>query len=67
MNGPMQFGEPTEVADGIFCIPTDYPAVADAPLWTHLIRGDVSTLVDCGVPTIWWKTLDGRWFSSSAE
>jgi glyoxylase-like metal-dependent hydrolase (beta-lactamase superfamily II) len=51
MNGPMEFGAPTEVADGIFCIPTDYPAVADAPLWTHLIRGEVSTLVDCGVPT----------------
>jgi glyoxylase-like metal-dependent hydrolase (beta-lactamase superfamily II) len=51
MNGLMQFGEPTEVADGIFCIPTDYPAVADAPLWTHLLRGAVSTLVDCGVPS----------------
>ena len=40
MNEPMRFGEPTEVADGIFCIPTDYPEVADAPLWTHLLRGE---------------------------
>jgi glyoxylase-like metal-dependent hydrolase (beta-lactamase superfamily II) len=51
MNVPMRFGEPTEVAEGVFCIPTDYPAVADAPLWTHLLRGEVSTLIDCGVPS----------------
>ena len=51
MNEPMRFGEPTEVADGVFCIPTDYPAVADAPLWTHLLRGETSTLIDCGVPS----------------
>ncbi len=44
-------GEPTEVADGIFCIETDYPQVADAPLWVHLVRGSVSALIDCGVPT----------------
>jgi hydroxyacylglutathione hydrolase len=48
---PMRFGAPTEVAEGIFCIPTDYPVVADAPLWTHLLRGETSTLIDCGVPS----------------
>ena len=51
MKEPMRFGEPTEVADGIFSIPTDYPAVADAPLWTHLLRGETATLIDCGVPS----------------
>ena len=51
MNASMQFGEPTEVADGIFSIPTDYPAVADAPLWTHLVRGELAMLIDCGVPS----------------
>jgi glyoxylase-like metal-dependent hydrolase (beta-lactamase superfamily II) len=51
MSAPMRFGEPTEVADGVFCIPTDYPAVADAPLWTHLLTGDGATLIDCGVPS----------------
>jgi glyoxylase-like metal-dependent hydrolase (beta-lactamase superfamily II) len=53
MNAPMRFGEPSEVADGVFCIPTDYPAVADAPLWGHLLRGDSATLIDSGVPTTW--------------
>ncbi|HEY3614217.1 MAG TPA: MBL fold metallo-hydrolase [Gaiellales bacterium] len=57
MNVSLPFGEPTEIADGIFCIPTDYPAVADAPLWTHLIRGDVATLVDCGVPSTYDAVL----------
>jgi glyoxylase-like metal-dependent hydrolase (beta-lactamase superfamily II) len=51
MKEPMRFGEPTEVADGIFCIPTDYPEVADAPLFTHLLRGASSTLIDCAVPS----------------
>jgi glyoxylase-like metal-dependent hydrolase (beta-lactamase superfamily II) len=53
MNAPMRFGEPTEVADGVFCIPTDYPDVADAPLWVHLLRGDSATLIDSGVPSTW--------------
>jgi glyoxylase-like metal-dependent hydrolase (beta-lactamase superfamily II) len=53
MNAPMRFGEPTEVADGVFCIPTDYPAVADAPLWVHLLRGDPWTLIDCATPSTW--------------
>jgi glyoxylase-like metal-dependent hydrolase (beta-lactamase superfamily II) len=51
MNASMRFGEPEEIADGVFCIPTDYPAVADAPLWTHLLTGDGATLIDCGVPS----------------
>ncbi len=53
MTEPLRFGDPSEIADGIFCIPTDYPVVADAPLWTHLVRGENAraTLIDCGVPS----------------
>jgi glyoxylase-like metal-dependent hydrolase (beta-lactamase superfamily II) len=63
MNRPMRFGEPTEVVDGIFCIPTDYPDVADAPLWVHLLRGSSSassrssTLIDSGVPSTYDAVL----------
>jgi glyoxylase-like metal-dependent hydrolase (beta-lactamase superfamily II) len=54
MNAPLRFGEPTEVADGVWAIPTDYPEAADAPLWVHLLRGPGSwSIVDCGVPTTW--------------
>lgn len=58
MNAPMRFGEPTEVADGVFCIPTDYPEVADAPLFVHLLRGASATLIDCGVPSTWSAVLE---------
>src|SRR4051794_41263028 len=51
------FGAPTLVTDDVWCIPTDYPAVADAPLWIHLVRGTVPTLIDCGVPSTYDAVL----------
>lgn len=45
--------ETREVAAGTYCIPTDYPEVADAPLWIYLLRQSAggAVLIDCGVPT----------------
>jgi glyoxylase-like metal-dependent hydrolase (beta-lactamase superfamily II) len=57
MTANTTFGAPTLVTEGVYCIPTDYPAVADAPLWIHLIRGSVPTLIDCGVPTTYGAVL----------
>lgn len=50
---------PFEIAVGTFCIPTDYPEVADAPLWIHLLRDEAgtSTLIDSGVPTTYERAL----------
>lgn len=45
---------------GTFCIETDYPQVADAPLWIYLLRGRSGrcALVDCGVPSTYENVLD---------
>jgi glyoxylase-like metal-dependent hydrolase (beta-lactamase superfamily II) len=50
---------PFEIAAGTFCIPTDYPEVADAPLWIHLLRdpSGMSALIDCGVPSTFQRVL----------
>jgi glyoxylase-like metal-dependent hydrolase (beta-lactamase superfamily II) len=57
MNDESRFLEPVEIADGVFCIPTDYPQVADAPLWIYLVRDRVSALIDCAVPTTYDAVL----------
>jgi glyoxylase-like metal-dependent hydrolase (beta-lactamase superfamily II) len=50
---------PFEIAAETFCIPTDYPEVADAPLWIYLLRdhSGVSALIDCGVPSTYDRVL----------
>jgi glyoxylase-like metal-dependent hydrolase (beta-lactamase superfamily II) len=50
---------PFEIAADTFCIPTDYPEVADAPLWIHLLRDPTggSALIDCGVPSTFDRVL----------
>jgi hydroxyacylglutathione hydrolase len=57
MNGAPVRSDPTEVADGVFCIETDYPQVANAPLWVHLVRDRVCALIDCGVPSTYDAVL----------
>ena len=54
----MVIDDPFEIAADTFCLATEYPEVADAPLWIYVLR-DPSTgrvaLTDCGVPS----TYDG--------
>ena len=49
-----------EISADTFCIATDYPEVADAPLWIYLLRdaatGDCA-LSDSGVPTTYASVL----------
>jgi glyoxylase-like metal-dependent hydrolase (beta-lactamase superfamily II) len=51
--------DPFEITPDTFCIPTDYPEVADAPLWIHLLRDESGTaaLIDCGVPSTYENVL----------
>jgi glyoxylase-like metal-dependent hydrolase (beta-lactamase superfamily II) len=51
--------DPFEIAPGTYGIPTDYPEVADAPLWMHLVRdaSGVAALVDCGVASTYESRL----------
>jgi glyoxylase-like metal-dependent hydrolase (beta-lactamase superfamily II) len=46
-------GDAFEVAPGTYCIETEYPEVADAPLWVYLLRDGSGTcaLSDCGIPS----------------
>ena len=54
----MVVDDPFEIAAGTFCIPTEYPEVADAPLWIHLLRDPSgSALIDCGVPSTFERVL----------
>jgi glyoxylase-like metal-dependent hydrolase (beta-lactamase superfamily II) len=50
---------PFEIAADTFCIPTDYPEVADAPLWIHLLRDPTggAALIDCGVPSTFERVV----------
>jgi glyoxylase-like metal-dependent hydrolase (beta-lactamase superfamily II) len=53
--------DPFEVAPDTFCLATEYPEVADAPLWIYLIRDPSSgacALSDCGVPTTYERVLE---------
>jgi glyoxylase-like metal-dependent hydrolase (beta-lactamase superfamily II) len=42
---------PREVAPGIICLETDYPQVADAPLWVYLVQGGQTALSDAACST----------------
>ena len=56
----MEFGDSFEVAAGTFCIATEYPEVADAPLWIYLLQDSASgscALTDCGVPSTYDRVL----------
>jgi glyoxylase-like metal-dependent hydrolase (beta-lactamase superfamily II) len=53
--------DPFEVAPDTFCLATEYPEVADAPLWIYLIRDPSSgacALSDCGVPSTYECVLE---------
>jgi glyoxylase-like metal-dependent hydrolase (beta-lactamase superfamily II) len=53
-------GDAFEIAAGTFCIETEYPDVADAPLWIYLLRDATSgacALSDCGVPSTYERVL----------
>ena len=56
----MAAGDAFEVAPGTFCIETEYPELADAPLWIYLLRDEASgacALSDCGVPSTYELVL----------
>jgi glyoxylase-like metal-dependent hydrolase (beta-lactamase superfamily II) len=55
----MRVDDPFGVAPGTFCIPTDYPEVADAPLYVYLLRdrSGYAVLIDCGVPSTFDRVL----------
>lgn len=48
-----------EVAPGVFCIPTDYPEVGDAPLWVYVVRGGQTALSDGAVTSTYDAVLKG--------
>ena len=56
----MVIADPFEIAPGTFCVETEYPEVADAPLWVYVLR-DASTgvcaLIDCGVPSTYERVF----------
>jgi glyoxylase-like metal-dependent hydrolase (beta-lactamase superfamily II) len=58
--GPVQ-DHPSEVrdlGDGVFQLPTDYPEVCNAPLWTYLLaEEDRFALIDPGVRSTFGATL----------
>jgi glyoxylase-like metal-dependent hydrolase (beta-lactamase superfamily II) len=56
----VEIGDSFEVAADTFCIATEYPEVADAPLWIYLLRDPGSgscALSDCGVPSTYERVL----------
>jgi len=51
-------GSSVRLADGVFQLPTDYPAVCNAPLWVYLVAdGDRFALVDPGIRSTMSATL----------
>lgn len=51
-------GEVEDLGSGVFKLPTDYPEVCNAPLWTYLMReGDHFALIDPGVSSTMVATL----------
>ena len=52
--------EATALGDGIFQLPTDYPEVCNAPLWSYLLTdADQFALIDPGVRSTFAATLSG--------
>lgn len=45
------------VADAVFALSTDYPRVANCPLWVYLIQGTPALLIDAGVASTYQATL----------
>ena len=57
----MEIDDPFEIAAGTFCVATDYPEVADAPLWVYVLRDASSggcALIDCGVPSTYERVFE---------
>jgi len=49
-----------DLGKGVYQLPTDYPQVCNAPLWTYLVsEDDVFALIDPGVRSTRAATLDG--------
>ena len=46
-----------EVSPDVFCLPTDYPQVADAPLFVYLIRGGQTALSDAATSSTYDAVL----------
>lgn len=47
-----------DLGDGIYQLPTDYPEVCNAPLWTYMVTdGDVFGLIDPGITSTLEATL----------
>ena len=48
-----------DLGDGMYQLPTDYPEVCNAPLWTYLLAdGDKFALIDPGIRSTLGATLD---------
>src|SRR5436190_1712862 len=57
----VEIDAPFEIAAGTFCVATDYPEVADAPLWVYVLRDASSggcALIDCGVPSTYERVFE---------
>ncbi len=53
-------GEIHALGDGIFQLPTDYPEVCNAPLWSYLLASDGQfALIDPGIRSTFAATLSG--------
>ena len=50
---------PVEIADEVFCLPTDYDRVGDVPLFVYLVATGASVLVDAGIPSTYERALAG--------
>jgi glyoxylase-like metal-dependent hydrolase (beta-lactamase superfamily II) len=50
---------PVDLGDKVYQLPTDYPEVCNAPLWTYLVAdGDGFALIDPGVRSTFGAALD---------
>jgi len=64
MTGPGLVGRPPpntvrDLGHGVYQLPTDYPEVCNAPLWTYLLAsGDNFALIDPGIRSTFAATLD---------
>src|SRR5260221_4169286 len=57
---PSQAAEVRDLGNGIYQLPTDYPEVCNAPLWTYLLAdGGRFGLVDPGIASTLEATLAG--------
>src|SRR5258708_8874780 len=57
---PSQGAEVRDLGHGIYQLPTDYPEVCNAPLWTYLLAdGGRFGLVDPGIASTLEATLAG--------